>query len=83
MDAQQEHDLKMAQQPVKLEPGSHGGNEGVGKREDQVARRDLSHEVVVRVARLVGLAFGRPQVAPTKFVAERLVLVHPPVPHSL
>ena len=53
----------------------------VGKREHNITRRHLAHEVVERVGCEIGLALGRPEIPAAHFMAVGLVLVHPPVAH--
>lgn len=53
----------------------------IAEREDDIARRDLTHEVIERVLCLVGFALWRPQIIAFHFVAVRLVLVNPPIAH--
>src|SRR4029078_12207528 len=53
----------------------------VREREDQVARRRLTHRFIERITGAIGIALGRPQVTACDFLAVGLVLVHPPVAH--
>src|SRR5277367_5538864 len=59
-----------------------GKNSGLPEREDQIAGRDLAHRLVIRIARAVGVALGRPQITTFDFVAVCLVLVDPPITHK-
>src|SRR5690554_4297776 len=53
----------------------------VSKREDCVTGSDFAHEVIKRVAAIVSIALGRPQVTARNLMAVRLVLVDPPIAH--
>src|SRR5690606_23997238 len=54
---------------------------GIAGGEDDIARRDLAHEVIERVLCLVGFALWRPKITDLNLVAVRLILVHPPIAH--
>src|SRR6266481_6011497 len=47
----------------------------------QVTRRDFSHRLVEWVARAIGVALRRPEVATCDLLAECLILVDPPISH--
>jgi hypothetical protein len=61
---------------------AEGLDAGIGEAEDEVSGRDLAHRVVERVPAPAGVALGRPEIAAGEFVAEGLVLVHPPIAHE-
>ena len=52
-----------------------GADKRALKAEDDVARRDLAHELVEGIAGFVSVALGRPELAAGDFVAVSVVLV--------
>src|SRR5947209_7030150 len=58
------------------------GDERVGEREDQVARRHFPHRLVEWISRAVAVSLRRPQIAARLLLSECLVLVYPPVAHG-
>jgi hypothetical protein len=56
-------------------------NKSVLEGKYQIARCDLSHRLVKRIACAVGIAFRRPKIAALHLLAVRLVLIDPPIAH--
>ena len=60
---------------------SDGRNTSVYEGKYQVTRRDFSHRLVEWIARAIGVALRRPEVATRDLLAECLILVDPPISH--
>ena len=55
----------------------------VSRKEKMMSPGETSHGLVEGIAGFVSIALGRPEVAAGDFVAVGLVLVDPPVAHSI
>src|SRR5205807_7685929 len=60
---------------------SDGDNPSIYEGKYQVSRRDFSHRLVEWIARAIGVALRRPEVATRDLMAECLILIDPPISH--
>jgi hypothetical protein len=58
-----------------------GCNSGIHEREDQIARRDFAHALIKGIVVPVRVALRRPEISALDLMAERLILISPPVAH--
>src|SRR6185312_6183759 len=61
---------------------AEGSNARVAEREDDVAGRDLPHELVEGIPVSVLVALWRPEVPALDLLAEGLILIDPPIAHA-
>src|SRR5271166_6457232 len=73
--------LRLRALPAIATDDAERGNACVAEREDDVSGRDLAHKFVEGIAVTVLVALGRPQIAALNLLAERLILVDPPIAH--